>query len=931
MKFRITNIISLLSLFFLIGHLSAQVTTEPSFPRADQKVKIIYDATKGASGLAGVDPVYIHIGAVTQGPNSTTWLIVPFDWGTSNPEARMTRVEGETNIWQWELTPNEFFNITGDQVVYRMGMVFRNAAGTLEGKTETNGDFFVNLSQGFEVRFSNPQVSSMLLEIGESQEISIVSSEEADLIIQINGDVVAAANSAESLNYNFSATSEGTFTIVARAVSNEEETTASLSINVVGQSPQANIPAGAKKGINYISDTEVILVLEAPMKKNVFVIGDFNDWQILPEYQMFQTPDKEKFWLRINGLSAGEEYIFQYLVDGSIRIGDPYAEKVSDPFHDQEIINDNRYPNLKPFPQGKTEFQASYLQTAQPEYQWKYLDYEKPKPEELVVYELLVRDFDDRRTYKAVTERLDYLKDLGINAIELMPIKEFEGNLSWGYNPSFFFAPDKYYGTKNDLKELIDEAHKRDMVVILDMVLNHAFGQNPLVRLYNDGDYGAPTADNPWLNRVAKHPFNVGYDFNHESEYTKAFVDTVNHYWLSEYKFDGYRFDLSKGFTQFNSGDNVSLWSQRDESRIAIWKNIYDNIKADFPDAYVILEHFADNSEERELADYGLMFWGNMNGDFRAMAKGESRNFNWGYYKTRGWNQSNLMTYMESHDEERTMWESLTFGQTSPVNIRQLKNAVNRNQLMATFFFAIPGSKMIWQFEEFGYDLELNDDRLGIKPTRWNYLDNAERARLFNLYRAMIKLKNEYNLFNDPEDVEIAFNTAVKSIHTKDRNLEMVLYGNFGNTTVNNATLTFPSNGTWYNYFTGDEVTVAGGELIARLRPNQFLLYTNQKLPLPEGEILEDIITSIDREIIDESGFRIYPNPADDRINISLPNGLNQFNYKILDVTGKVLSEGVSFSDGNILELEIRDFKAGLYIFELNDNRQVLRKRFIKK
>ncbi|MFN3802915.1 T9SS type A sorting domain-containing protein, partial [Belliella pelovolcani] len=106
---------------------------------------------------------------------------------------------------------------------------------------------------------------------------------------------------------------------------------------------------------------------------------------------------------------------------------------------------------------------------------------------------------------------------------------------------------------------------------------------------------------------------------------------------------------------------------------------------------------------------------------------------------------------------------------------------------------------------------------------------------------------------------------------------------------------------------------------------------TNEKLPLPEGEILEEVITSIDHEIIDSGAFKIYPNPSDDKINIALPRGFNQFQYKILDVTGKVLMEGGSTAVADILELEIRDFKAGLYIFELNDNRQVLRKRFIKK
>ncbi|MCH7396427.1 alpha-amylase family glycosyl hydrolase [Belliella sp. DSM 107340] len=931
MKFKITSSSICALIFFFWGNIQAQVTTVPGFPRADQKVKIIYDASQGTTGLAGVDAVYIHIGAVIESPTSNTWSIVPFEWGTANQAALMSKVEGENNVWEWEIIPNEFFNPTGDQVIYRMGMVFRNAAGNLEGKTSTNGDFFVNLSQGFEVSFTNPQTNSMLLEVGESQEIAIVASQASDLSILVNDTPVASASDVETLNYEFQATSEGVFVIQAKAVAGSEETTSTVTINVVGQSPQATLPQGAKKGINYISDTEVILVLEAPDKKNVFVIGDFNDWQILPDYQMFQTPDKELFWLNVSNLTPGEEYIFQYLVDGSIRIGDPYADKTSDPFNDQEIIDQNRYPGLKPFPSGKTLFQATYLQTAQQPYEWKYLEYNKPEPEELVVYELLVRDFDDRRTYKAVTERLDYLKDLGINAIELMPIKEFEGNLSWGYNPSFFFAPDKYYGTKNELKELIDEAHKRDMVVILDMVLNHAFGQNPMVRLYNDGDYGAPTLDNPWFNRVARHPFNVGYDFNHESAYTKAFVDTVNNYWLSEYKFDGYRFDLSKGFTQVNSGDNVSQWSQRDESRIEIWKDIYDNIKEHHPDAYVILEHFADNSEERELANYGMMFWGNLNNDFREMAKGNSRNFDWGYYKTRGWDQNNLVSYMESHDEERTMWESLTFGQTSPVNIRELRNGVNRNQLLATFFFAIPGPKMLWQFEEYGYDLELNNDRLGVKPTRWNYLENPERQRLYNLYRAMIKLKNDYNIFNDPDNVTLSLTQPVKSIQVGDGDLQIVLYGNFGLTDVNNATLTFPSDGTWYNYFTEAEINVTSNTLNSRIRANQFLLYTNQKLPLPEGEILEDIITSIEKEIIDDSEFKLYPNPVNENLNISLPKGFNQFNYRVLDVTGKVLVEGDSKNVNNFLELEIKDFKAGLYIFELNDNRQLLRRRFIKK
>lgn len=921
----------LLLLFcLLIGQSIAQVSTEPAFPRADQRIKIIYDASKGTTGLVGEDPVYIHIGAVTQGPTSTTWAIVPFSWGTADARARMTKVAGQANVWEWEFNPTELFNPTSNQTIFRLGMVFRNATGSKEGKTDTNGDFFVNLSQGFQVSFTSPSTNNILLETGESQVITIVASEPANLSILVNEEEKAQAGNAEQLTYTFQAQSEGLFTVTARAANASETVSSQLQLTVVGQSPQESLPAGVRKGINYISDTEVVLVLEAPRKKNAFVIGDFNDWKVLPDYQMKQTPDKELFWYRLSGLTPKEEYIFQYLVEGNIRIGDPYADKVSDPFHDQEIISQNRYPGLKSYPQGKTEFQATFLQTAQEPYVWKNTSYNKPAVEELVVYELLVRDFDDRRTFKAVTERLDYLKSLGINAIELMPIQEFEGNLSWGYNPSFFFAVDKFYGPKNHLKELIDEAHSRNMVVILDMVLNHAFGQSPLVRLYNDGDFGSPTLDNPWLNREAKHPFNVGYDFNHESTYTKAFVDSVNNYWLSEYKIDGFRFDLSKGFTQVNTGNDVGRWGQRDPSRIAIWKNIYDQIKKNHPDAYVILEHFADNSEERELADYGLMFWGNSNFDFREIAKGNNRNFEWGYFQSRGWAKNNLVTYMESHDEERTMWESITWGVTSPVNIRQLRNAVNRNQLMAAFFFAIPGPKMLWQFEEFGYDLELNNDRLGIKPTRWNYLDNVERQRLFRLYQAMIALKKEHKAFNNPQNAILNLAEPLKSIRLIDADLTVQLFGNFGLTDIQ-GNLTFPSPGTWYNYFTGEEVVVSGNSLQQRLRPNEFFLFTNKKLPIPQGQILmEDLITSIDPSAPDSKNFVLYPVPAQDRLNVKVPDGFTAFRFRCLDVTGKVMAEGKHSLGGDILQLDLKDFNAGLYIFEINDNRNVIRKRFIK-
>jgi hypothetical protein len=911
----------------------AQVTTEPAIPNAGAKVKLIYDASKGTTGLKDCNcDVYIHIGAVTAGPTSTTWNIIPFQWGTANAAAKMTKVAGQPNIYTYEITPNSFFTNPNNLTIFRLGLVFRNADGSKEGKTTANGDFFVDLAQGFDVKFTEPQSSGPIsFAVGDQYTFKASANETADLTVELDGVKVAEAKNSQQISYAYTATTPGNFKLKVNAVKGTTEDSQTLDLVVFAPTEVAPLPAGAKLGINYLSTTEVILALQAPGKKIAHVIGDFNDWKVLPEYQLKKTADGTIFWIKLTGLVPQKEYIFQYLVDGDIRIGDPYADKVSDPTNDQEIITQNRHPGLLPYPTGKTEFQATFLQTGQVPYSWKNTNYTKPKPEELNVYELLVRDFDQKRTYQAVIDRLDYLKELGINAIELMPVGEFEGNLSWGYNPSFFFAPDKYYGTKNDLKRLIDEAHGRGIVVIMDMVLNHAFGQNPMVRLYNDGDYGAPTEDNPWLNRVAKHPFNVGYDFNHESPYTKAFVDSVNNYWLTEYKVDGIRFDLSKGFTQVNSGSNVTSWSNYDPSRIKIWKHIYDRIKANHPDAYVILEHLAVNEEEKELANYGMLLWGNMNGASRNLAKGSNDNVEWGYFKNRNWTKNGLIAYQESHDEERVFWETMNFGATSPLNLKSLENAVNRNQLMTAFFLAIPGPKMIWQFGEFGYDLELNNDRLGIKPTRWEYLSNPDRLRLSKLYKELFKLRAKYPVFNFPSDATLNLSSSLKTIHLQHPDLQVFMFGNFELVSQGNLSISFPKTGKWFNYFTGKELNVTTAQVSFGLRPNEFYLFTDKPLPLPDKDILQaDLITSVPEEV-DEDGFAIYPNPTNSSLVVELPKEMAGAEYRVLDVTGRVIFEGKGSSNLSILGLDLAGIQPGMYIFEAFDTRRVLHKRFIKQ
>jgi len=656
------------------------------------------------------------------------------------------------------------------------------------------------------------------------------------------------------LSYTTPVLESGDHKVVINVVTRNGEVKSDSSIFNVGYLPIQieDLPQGVVDGINYIDNSTVTLSLCAPYKRFVYVIGDFNKWQIDPAYYMKLTPDSSRFWLTITGLEPQKEYIFQYLVDGSIKIADPYADKVSDPGHDS-WITDATYPDLIPYPTEYTSEIASVLQTAQESYPWQVTSLERPEPQDLVIYELLLRDFITEHDYTTLIDTLGYLENLGVNAIELMPINEFEGNESWGYNPSFYFAPDKYYGPNNDLKRFIDEAHKRGIAVLLDIVLNHAYGQCPLVRLYaND------MSRNPWFNQQAPHTdFSWGYDFNHERQATKDFVDRVLSYWLTEYRFDGFRFDFTRGFT--NKYGNSGPY---DPSRIAILKRIYDHIRSVDATAYVVLEHLVDdNREMKELAEYGMMLWGNMSHDYQEAAMGYSSNLSWGSYKTRGWNVPHLVTYMESHDEERLMFKNPQYGNSSgDYSIKILNTALDRIKLVSAFFFTIPGPKMIWQFGELGYDYSIDfNGRLGKKPIRWDYFDETARKNLYKTMQALINLKKEYDTFRTIDFVLSVIGYS-KRINLNHESMDVTVIGNFG-VVESSVNPYFQNAGIWYDFFSGDSIEVMDPQAYMILSPGEFHIYSTVKLPTPENIIIPKVPDKT-CEIIEECQLQQnYPNP----------------------------------------------------------------------
>ena len=454
------------------------VTTTPDFPTENDEVTIIFDATKGTAGLKGfTGDVYAHTG-VTIG--NTVWQYAP-TWGDNSTKYKLTPLGNDK--WQLKITPNirEYYGVKDGETVTQLAFVFRSADKSKEGKDTGNKDIFVDVhTAGLTVRFDQPAEKENLI-TNTALTIQASASVASALKLYVDATEIAMEANATTISKSHTFSTAGRYTLKAEATANGKTVSATQEVTVLnGTSTSEKMPQGVRPGINYISDTEATLVLQAPKKEYVYVVGDFNDWTPKSDYQLKQ--DGEYFWITLSGLTKGEEYAFQYLVDGSIYIADPYTDKVLDPWNDS-YIESTTYPNLKPYPTGKAEGIVSVLQTGQTAYNWKVKNFERPASEQLVIYEMLIRDFTEEHTFNAAKEKLEYLKNLGVNAIELMPVNEFEGNTSWGYNPSFYFAVDKYYGTKNDLRAFVDECHSQGMAVIIDLVLNHSFGQSPFYLL----------------------------------------------------------------------------------------------------------------------------------------------------------------------------------------------------------------------------------------------------------------------------------------------------------------------------------------------------------------------------------------------------------------------------------------------------------------
>ena len=596
------------------------VTYTPQFPTINDTLNLIFDASKGNAALMGANKVYAHTGCINKySVSQNDWVHKPINWDAGAKDTIELEPLGN-NLHRFKIHIKKYYSIGFNEKVREIGFVFRNADGSKAGKNADGSNIYIHIyEKGLTARFTAPVEFPKVINLGENFTVEVTSQKDAQINLFQDKSLISQTN-GKTATASITGTKYGKFWVKFIA---QSDTTITDSLYYIVQKSTNGIepPADMKEGINYLNDSTVTLCLLAPQKNFVYLIGDFNKWEVHPDYKMNRANDGERYWLTVSGIIPKKEYRFQYYVDLDVKVADPYADKVLDPSNDAGI-NSIVYPKLIKYPKDTTTEYVSIFQTAQVPFQWKIKNFKRPDNRDLVIYELLVRDFVARHSYQTIIDSLQYLIDLGVNAIELMPINEFNGNTTWGYDPAFFTAPDKYYGTREKLKEFIDTCHSRGIAIIQDIVFNHAFGNHPWVRMYWDRGSSKVDGNSPWFHRVAAHPYNVGYDFKHGNKYTQNFIDRTLEFWAKEYNVDGFRLDLSKGFTDNFTGDDVGKWGQYDAGRVYNIKRLTSKFWSNNPGKWIILEHFADNPEETELAAHGCMLWGKGTHQYSQAAKG---------------------------------------------------------------------------------------------------------------------------------------------------------------------------------------------------------------------------------------------------------------------------------------------------------------------
>jgi 1,4-alpha-glucan branching enzyme len=671
---------------------------------------------------------------------------------------------------------------SGAQLVEKVDFVIHWADGSWDNNSEQ--DYHIPVAPkpaggGLEVRILSPLADSV---IHGPVTVQVEATGSQGLELWIDGAQRAAA-SGTSLTWLWQASGEppGRHRLVAKAVAeNGLVAFARADVWTLPEIVVADPPPGTRLGATDNGDGTVTFAFFAPQARFVSLVGDFNGWNPIADL-MNRSPDGR--WWITKSLSPGT-YRYRYVLDGQLGLADPYARQVDWTFQGQQ---DYRPENAR-----------AVLQVGASPYLWHDQQFRRPSWYDYVIYELHVGDFAG--TFEGVRRKLDYLADLGINAIELMPCYEFPGSNSWGYNPAFYFAPEASYGTPEDLKRLIDEAHQRGIAVLIDMVFNHVDWSSPLVLPYRDNLDASPyfhSAGNDWGMP----------DFDHTKPATKQLFREVVEFWIREYHVDGFRFDATRYI---------------EEEGIASFAEHARNVD---PLVYRIAEHLPQDPTLLARVPISAEW----HGTFHAVMKTNLRGFDSEGtrraidYSADGFRDpTNVINYTVSHDEQRTIYECVNFVGTD------YATAVAYEKMTGAVLLTAAGVPMLYHGQEYGEDLP---KIVGRNPLDWAKLEREPWRGVFQYYRELLSLRKALAPLR---------RGTISVVRTYSSQRTVVYHRSYGGETVvvvanfhrspQTVQIPFPADGRWFEFTRDETLEVQGGAVQLTLAGPETRIFTQRRV-----------------------------------------------------------------------------------------------------
>lgn len=527
--------------------------------------------------------------------------------------------------------------------------------------------------------------------------------------------------------------------------------------------------------------------LLAPYNEKAALIGSFSDWKEIP---MKKDKKRGVFSVDVELPDGEHQYKFctlskSFFCAGEwVTFADPYARMID------EKDGENSVMRLKAG------------QRITDEYVWKNDSVPLVPDDHLIIYEMHVGAFGGRG-FKEATKRLDYLVDLGVNCVQLMPITEYPGKGYWGYNPRHPFAPESSYGKPEELKAFIDACHGRGLRVIMDIVLNHSEAESALTRIDFTYWFYQPGTEPDEPGNVWGPKFNLEfYDEKLQRHPAREYLYEMVEYWASEYHLDGYRVDAAR---QIKYYDFIAEVARRSKE------------KAGLKPFYLVAEHIPENPAitgadgPADGAYHETYYWmvdDNFVRDrFDLDQVVDSINpMHHGYP-----GPSNAVNFYENHDKPRLLQRLKEAGIDDDGAFRRL-------EAVAALLMTSVGLPMLYQGQALAQAYTQDEE---VHPVDWSLLGDERHRALLDRYKGLIALRrdtaalwtNSCDFFHmDAENRVFAF------VRYNDEGSRVAVVAHIGEGYLGHYKVPcFPTDGHWHEWTRNYDIDIEGGILDVEL------------------------------------------------------------------------------------------------------------------